>query len=175
MVWQGDQETRIDRFDGRALLDFLPEATLHPLQAKALEKEDFSQKLQFERYFDLIEAQRLEQTATDRLLMVDEEWNLLSQKNEFNSFLQAKKNKNKDKGQLDISITTENDSQKRLNQLLARIYEIRGKERKQLKLLGKSLGVSNYFKNLKKLRRERDDKLSDLSYKFAQASCFYKK
>ncbi|KAI8343357.1 alternative splicing regulator-domain-containing protein [Chlamydoabsidia padenii] len=59
MPWQGDTTIRIDRFDGRSLLDFIPPSTLG--HTGTIDDEDFDdrEELNFERYRDLVEADRL--------------------------------------------------------------------------------------------------------------------
>lgn len=56
MPWQGDPDIRIDRFDGRALLEYLPD----PGRRSSTVKNTLADELNFERYHDLVEAERLE-------------------------------------------------------------------------------------------------------------------
>ncbi|KAI8077015.1 alternative splicing regulator-domain-containing protein [Thamnidium elegans] len=73
MNWQGNQDIKIDRFDGRSLLDFVPDASRGYGNIPKEERE-MQDELNFERYHDLIEAERLN---ADRLAEVDEEWTKL--------------------------------------------------------------------------------------------------
>lgn len=79
MAWQGDEETKIDRqesfwcmigeklfvlilsnrFDVRALLDFIPNVN-KATQVLPQEEKDLMDELNFERYHDLVEAERLD-------------------------------------------------------------------------------------------------------------------
>ncbi|KAG5459441.1 MAG: hypothetical protein BJ554DRAFT_154 [Olpidium bornovanus] len=63
MPWQGDTETRVDRFDGRNLLDILP---LSREAEPDADEPDLEQELQFERYRDLVENERLEGVTAGR-------------------------------------------------------------------------------------------------------------
>lgn len=57
--WNGKQDVLIDRFDGRALLDFIrePVKRLHA-QKKSEEEEELEEFVNFERYRDLIKHRR---------------------------------------------------------------------------------------------------------------------
>lgn len=48
-----------NRFDGRALLDFIPRVN-KATQVLPQEEKDLMEELNFERYHDLVEAERLE-------------------------------------------------------------------------------------------------------------------
>ncbi|KAI8645963.1 alternative splicing regulator-domain-containing protein, partial [Parasitella parasitica] len=75
MPWQANTDIKIDRFDGRSLLDFVPEANVGAnLLNLSREDREMADELNFERYHDLIEA---ELTESDRLAEVDEEWTKL--------------------------------------------------------------------------------------------------
>eukprot|EP00898_Chlorokybus_atmophyticus_P004573 jgi/Chlat1/5116/Chrsp33S05118 len=54
--WNGKEDTKIDRFDGRALLDFIREydRKLRPPRQKTEEEEELEENLNFERYRDLV-------------------------------------------------------------------------------------------------------------------------
>ncbi|KAJ3182074.1 hypothetical protein HDU87_000418 [Geranomyces variabilis] len=77
--WQGDGETRIDRFDGRQLLDFLP-ADIPSHQQYSGEQgvdEEEEEALNFERYRDVIDIERTAKTEVQVLQRIDDEWNEL--------------------------------------------------------------------------------------------------
>ncbi|CAG8518865.1 354_t:CDS:2 [Paraglomus brasilianum] len=76
MLWQGDNETRIDRFDGRALLDYLPPNDPNvPIQSS--EERDYREELNFERFRDLIENERRNVTEAECLEDIEAEWTRL--------------------------------------------------------------------------------------------------
>lgn len=58
--WNGKQDVLIDRFDGRALLDFIRDSGSRPLrvQEKTEEEEELEEFVNFERYRDLIKHRR---------------------------------------------------------------------------------------------------------------------
>ncbi|CAN6478632.1 unnamed protein product [Victoria cruziana] len=58
--WNGKQNILIDRFDGRALLDFIRDADSRRIRAqeKTEEEEELEEFVNFERYRDLIKHRR---------------------------------------------------------------------------------------------------------------------
>ncbi|PIA56471.1 hypothetical protein AQUCO_00700657v1 [Aquilegia coerulea] len=58
--WNGKQDILIDRFDGRALLDFIRDSSSRNLrvQSKTEEEEELEEFVNFERYRDLIKHRR---------------------------------------------------------------------------------------------------------------------
>ncbi|KAF9599965.1 hypothetical protein IFM89_002000 [Coptis chinensis] len=58
--WNGKQDILIDRFDGRALLDFIRDSTSRNfrLHSKTEEEEELEEFVNFERYRDLIKLRR---------------------------------------------------------------------------------------------------------------------
>ncbi|CAK9166505.1 unnamed protein product [Ilex paraguariensis] len=58
--WNGKQEILIDRFDGRALLDFIRDSNSRPFRTpeKTEEEEELEEFVNFERYRDLIKHRR---------------------------------------------------------------------------------------------------------------------
>ncbi|MCH84226.1 CLK4-associating serine/arginine rich protein-like, partial [Trifolium medium] len=56
--WNGKQDILIDRFDGRALLDFIRDSSFRRVQEKSEEEEELEEFVNFERYRDLIKHRR---------------------------------------------------------------------------------------------------------------------
>uniref|UniRef100_A0A6N2M3H1 Suppressor of white apricot N-terminal domain-containing protein n=1 Tax=Salix viminalis TaxID=40686 RepID=A0A6N2M3H1_SALVM len=56
--WNGKQDVLIDRFDGRALLDFIRESGTRRAPQKSEEEEELEEFVNFERYRDLIKHRR---------------------------------------------------------------------------------------------------------------------
>ncbi|KAK4262294.1 hypothetical protein QN277_027874 [Acacia crassicarpa] len=52
--WNGKQDILIDRFDGRALLDFIRDTGSRRVQEKSEEEEELEEFVNFERYRDLV-------------------------------------------------------------------------------------------------------------------------
>jgi hypothetical protein len=62
MPWPSDPSVRIDRFDGRALLDFLPTDNAAMVESGLrIERDEdgIGNELRFERWFDLVDKMRL--------------------------------------------------------------------------------------------------------------------
>ncbi|PSS21280.1 CLK4-associating serine/arginine rich protein [Actinidia chinensis var. chinensis] len=73
--WNGKQDILIDRFDGRALLDFIRDSSSRRLQApeKTEEEEELEECVNFERYRDLIKHRRRGFIDEDGLQHVNQE------------------------------------------------------------------------------------------------------
>ncbi|GLU20019.1 hypothetical protein SLE2022_362370 [Rubroshorea leprosula] len=73
--WNEKQDVLIDRFDGRALLDFIRESGLRRFQAqeKSEEEEEVEEFVNFERYRDLIKHRRRGFTDEEGLQHVNQE------------------------------------------------------------------------------------------------------
>ncbi|OAQ25434.1 hypothetical protein K457DRAFT_129116 [Linnemannia elongata AG-77] len=78
MPWAGDSNVLIDRFDGRALLDFLPTDAASVVDSGLRPDRDedgIGNELRFERWHDLADKIRLHITEEQCLLDNEEEWN----------------------------------------------------------------------------------------------------
>ncbi|XP_008805278.1 CLK4-associating serine/arginine rich protein isoform X4 [Phoenix dactylifera] len=73
--WNGKQDILIDRFDGRALLDFIRDSSSRPfrVQEKTEEEEELEEFVNFERYRDLIKHRRRGFTDEEGLQHVHQE------------------------------------------------------------------------------------------------------
>ncbi|XP_011621326.1 CLK4-associating serine/arginine rich protein isoform X2 [Amborella trichopoda] len=73
--WNGQENVLIDRFDGRALLDFIrePDSRGFRVQEKTEEEEELEEFVNFERYRDLIKHRRKGFTDEEGLQHVDHE------------------------------------------------------------------------------------------------------
>ncbi|KAL1200222.1 hypothetical protein V5N11_031562 [Cardamine amara subsp. amara] len=73
--WNGKQDVMIDRFDGRALLDFVREAGSRSIRPhkKTEEEEELDEFVNFERYRDLIKHRRRGFSDEEGLLHVSQE------------------------------------------------------------------------------------------------------
>ncbi|KAJ8661917.1 hypothetical protein O0I10_002248 [Lichtheimia ornata] len=76
MPWPVDPDIRIDRFDGRSLLDYIPGPYTKQEFATKQDK-DIQDELNFERYHDLVEMERLQVEEKQRLIEVETEWTKL--------------------------------------------------------------------------------------------------
>ncbi|KAF8942888.1 hypothetical protein BGZ47_006025 [Haplosporangium gracile] len=78
MSWPGDSNVLIDRFDGRALLDFLPSDPTSVVDSGLRPDRDedgIGNELRYERWHDLADKTRLRITEEQCLLDNEEEWN----------------------------------------------------------------------------------------------------
>lgn len=71
--WNGKQDILIDRFDGRALLDFIRDSSHRRVQEKSEEEEELEEFVNFERYRDLIKHRRRGFTDEEALQHVNQE------------------------------------------------------------------------------------------------------
>ncbi|URE11762.1 splicing factor, arginine serine-rich 16 [Musa troglodytarum] len=73
--WNGKQDILIDRFDGRALLDFIRDSSsrAYRVQERTEEEEEVEEFVNFERYRDLIKLRRRGFTDEDGLRHVHQE------------------------------------------------------------------------------------------------------
>ncbi|XP_019444693.1 PREDICTED: CLK4-associating serine/arginine rich protein [Lupinus angustifolius] len=71
--WNGKQDILIDRFDGRALLDFIRESGHRRVQEKTEEEEELEEFVNFERYRDLVKHRRRGFTDEEALQHVNQE------------------------------------------------------------------------------------------------------
>lgn len=77
MPWASDPAIRIDRFDGRALLDYLPTETPAMVDSGLRMERDedgIGDELRFERWFDLVEKSRLHSNVRSNFCF-EPEWN----------------------------------------------------------------------------------------------------
>eukprot|EP00976_Prorocentrum_cordatum_P103744 1193589-Prorocentrum_minimum.AAC.2 len=69
--WNGHEDNIIDRFDGRALLDFYREPVNRPPREKDEEEQELEDKLNFESYRDLVKLLRRKVPEETALLEVE--------------------------------------------------------------------------------------------------------
>ncbi|KAF9951202.1 hypothetical protein BGZ72_007240 [Mortierella alpina] len=78
MPWASDPAIKIDRFDGRALLDYLPSTTPAMIESGLQMERDedgIGNELRFERWHDLADKYRLRVSEEQCLAENEEEWN----------------------------------------------------------------------------------------------------
>ncbi|KAL3039200.1 hypothetical protein AAZX31_01G173000 [Glycine max] len=71
--WNGKQDVLIDRFDGRALLDFIRDSSHRRVPEKSEEEEELEEFVNFERYRDLIKHRRRGFSDEEALQHVNQE------------------------------------------------------------------------------------------------------
>ncbi|KAG0370455.1 hypothetical protein BGZ54_006231 [Gamsiella multidivaricata] len=80
MPWGSDSSVKIDRFDGRALLDYLPSATAAMIESGLRldrDEDGAGNELRFQRWHDLVDKERLHVSEEQCLIDNEEEWNEL--------------------------------------------------------------------------------------------------
>ncbi|KAI8084575.1 alternative splicing regulator-domain-containing protein [Halteromyces radiatus] len=175
MPWQGDTTVKIDRFDGRSLLDSTPQNNID--NTATLDDEDFSdrEELNFERYRDLVETDRLHQTEKERLELVDEEWTkLLDRHKALLAMINPTKKKSNAIGfdygtstTSTIDYSTKDQESDLLNEtdILKYVNDLTEKDRDILNDMGRKYGIRNYVRLLRVAKRDRDEELNQLKAK----------
>jgi len=147
MQWQGDKEVKIDRFDGRTLLDFISEVPPNP-NFKS-EDDTIQEELNFERYADLINNERLQVEDKDCLEEIEREWNNILLKS-------SKAMKGKGSDDEDEEIEKED-----INMYYPKLYKVINdlpeEECLELNKLGENYGVKNYCRMIRIIKKEKDE------------------
>ncbi|KAL0145877.1 alternative splicing regulator-domain-containing protein [Mucor lusitanicus] len=187
MPWQANPDIRIDRFDGRSLLDFVPEANVGAnLQNISREDRELADELNFERYHDLIEAERLNVMESDRLAEVDEEWTKLLDRHQAKLALlkNDKKSTNANKGKTfgfdygttkvaadeDLDGEDDDDDEKesqllREADILQYVNDLTDKDKDILNDMSEKYGIRSYVRLLRVAKKDRDEELRSLKRK----------
>ncbi|KAL7335513.1 hypothetical protein PS15p_200973 [Mucor circinelloides] len=187
MLWQANSDIKIDRFDGRSLLDFVPEANVGAnLQNISREDRELADELNFERYHDLIEAERLDVTESDRLAEVDEEWTKLLDRHQAKLALikNDKKPANTNKGRtfgfdygtnkvsadddVDGEDDYDDDKESQLlkeTDILQYVDDLTDKDKDILNEMSGKYGIRSYARLLRVAKKDRDEELRSLKRK----------
>ncbi|OAD78501.1 hypothetical protein PHYBLDRAFT_185225 [Phycomyces blakesleeanus NRRL 1555(-)] len=185
MPWQGDPDIKIDRFDGRSLLEFVPDAKARDAKLQPTEDKELSDDLNFERYHDLVEAERLKVSEHDRLAEVEEEWNQLLDRHKALLAMLTEKKSDKPQGfGYDYGTNTTSDDMiidqgpqllKDIlffacvraclflqTDILKYVDELNDRDRQTLNDMAKKYGIRSYARLLRVAKKDRDDELRDL-------------
>ncbi|KAG1170084.1 hypothetical protein G6F70_007931 [Rhizopus microsporus] len=172
MPWLGNPDIKIDRFDGRSLLDSVPE----PVQGLKEDNED-TDELNFERYRDLIEAERLNINEADQLAQVEEEWTKLLDRHQAKLALIDKSSKESKTRSNAIGFdygTTkviEDDTKQQETlliyepDLLEHVDDLTEKDKEKLNAMSSKYGVKSYARLLRVAKKDRDAELKALKKK----------
>ncbi|KAI8384097.1 alternative splicing regulator-domain-containing protein [Blakeslea trispora] len=175
MPWQANPDIKIDRFDGRSLLDYMPEIPLRNRSNK--EEEDMADELNFERYHDLIEAERLNVSEKERLTEVEEEWTKLLDRHQakLNMIRQQEKGSRRggnygfDYGTRKVTIEDHHhsDSTQLLKQedILQHVDDLTDNDKQTLNAMSSKYGIRSYARLLRVAKKDRDDELRSLKRK----------
>ncbi|KAF7722342.1 hypothetical protein EC973_003432 [Apophysomyces ossiformis] len=178
MPWQGDPDVRIDRFDGRALLDYIPISNPRIQSQLSQEDQELADDLNFARYHDLVEAERLHVTEKERLEEVEEEWTkLLDRHKALLAMLNSKKSEKSAGYAYDYGNTIHDDLDKDKESELLRdillffslqtdilqyVDDLTDKDRQILNDMAKKYSIRNYSRLLRLAKKDRDDQLREL-------------
>ncbi|KAI8377168.1 alternative splicing regulator-domain-containing protein [Choanephora cucurbitarum] len=170
MPWQANPDIKIDRFDGRSLLDYMPTTSKH----QDNKEDDMTDELNFERYHDLIEAERLNVSEKERLAEVEEEWTKLLDRHQakLNMIRQQEKSSHRsghygfDYGTRKVT-TEETDSSQLLKQedILQHVDDLTDQDKQVLNAMSSKYGIRSYARLLRVAKKDRDDELRSLKRK----------
>ncbi|KAG2224265.1 hypothetical protein INT45_000296 [Circinella minor] len=173
MPWQGNTDIRIDRFDGRSLLDYVPEKKTK--QTMPVKEQHMMDELNFERYHDLVEAERLKVSERERLNEVEEEWTKLLERHKallamLNNSKKPEKGYGYDYGTSNVSnddaLEKEDESQLlKEADILQYVDDLSDKDKKTLNDMASKYGIRNYSRLLRMVKRDRDEQLRELKAK----------
>ncbi|KAG0292437.1 hypothetical protein BGZ97_005586, partial [Linnemannia gamsii] len=184
MPWAGDSTILIDRFDGRALLDFLPtdpasvvESGLRPDR----DEDGIGNELRYERWHDLADKIRLHIPEEQCLLDNEEEWNDLVARHHALIGKGSEKKRNnierptaRQSFAFDYGTTaTQHDNaigqapEKELTALeeeniFDHLDDLTSRDRDSLDSLGKEFYIKDYYRVLRIAKEEEDERVNQL-------------
>ncbi|KAI9146284.1 alternative splicing regulator-domain-containing protein [Paraphysoderma sedebokerense] len=176
-----DNETKIDRFDARMLIDFLPPAQAS--QKHRAEHHDDEQQLNFERYRDLVEAERLNVSEERCLQGIDEKWHELvkrkdaddpltensAQKAPLKATIEHKYETNDvdPDNYVDSSESESDEDAPHVDlleaDLLSYIKDLSDSSASYLREIARKYGIENYVKFVKSAYRDRRDRKRNMN------------
>ncbi|KAI7886912.1 hypothetical protein K492DRAFT_202857 [Lichtheimia hyalospora FSU 10163] len=174
MPWPVDPDIKIDRFDGRSLLDYIP-GPCSNREFTTKQDKDIQDELNFERYHDLVEMERLQVEEKQRLTEVETEWTKLLDRHK--ALLAMLNNSGRPKTQnfhtFDYGTNDPNDNMdhEQESQLLKEadilqyVDDLTDKDRSILNDMAEKYGIQNYGRLLRMAKKDRDDDLRELQAK----------
>ncbi|KAF9921623.1 hypothetical protein FBU30_008307 [Linnemannia zychae] len=182
MPWAGDSTVLIDRFDGRALLDYLPIDSTHMIESGLRPDRDedgIGNELRFERWHDLVDKTRLHITEEQCLLENEEEWNdlvarhhaLIGKVGEKKRTVGAETNPPRpnfafDYGtsvaQPDSTVPAKEITALEEENIFDHLDELSASDRDTLDALGKEFFIRDYFRVLRIAKDEEDERVNQL-------------
>ncbi|CAG8728564.1 24513_t:CDS:10 [Cetraspora pellucida] len=177
MQWQGDAETRIDRFDGRALLDYLPE-NIPNMFVLPTDERDLQEELNFERFRDLVENERRNVSEDSCLEEIEAEWtSLLERHKAMIKKLQEKSDTNNQGFGYDYGTEKQDEipsdeeshhlddihsyNAKTENHYYNYVDDLTDKDRHTLNIMGKKYQIPDYTRLLRIAKRDREEKAQE--------------
>ncbi|KAF8936456.1 hypothetical protein BGZ58_004157 [Dissophora ornata] len=184
MPWASDPSVKIDRFDGRALLDYLPSTTPATIESGLRldrDEDGIGNKLRFERWHDLVDKTRLHVSEEQCLEDNEEEWNDLVAKHHaligkvpekklddtdgpniqpsfaFNYGTEVAHNENVNYTQVDRELTALEEEN-----ILDHLDDLTYQDRDALDALGAEYYIHNYYRLLRHAKQELDARVVQL-------------
>ncbi|KAG2172471.1 hypothetical protein INT44_006644, partial [Umbelopsis vinacea] len=160
-------------FDGRALLDSVPSKS-HPPVTEPWQDREIADELNFERFRDLVEVDRLEVTERERLEEIEEEWtNILARHKALLAMLKPKYVEVRTTVTNTLSLIpflccTENKRRNRkasstiMVDILSYIDELTDADRRKLEEMAHRYNIRHYVRQLREARKDRDKQLDHL-------------
>ncbi|KAG0360184.1 hypothetical protein BG005_011329, partial [Podila minutissima] len=182
MPWASDPAIKIDRFDGRALLDYLPTETPAMVDSGLRMERDedgIGDELRFERWFDLVEKSRLHISEEQCLAEMEEEWNdlvarhhaLIGKTPEKKSETSAgsfgfnygtKTVQNEDEGSYVGQMMDRELPAMEEENILEHLDRLSQQDRDTLDQLGAEFSIKDYYRMLRIAKRDQDDRVRQL-------------
>ncbi|CAG8460400.1 2080_t:CDS:10 [Ambispora leptoticha] len=169
MTWEGDNETRIDRFDGRSLLDFLPVDFPNVNQQMPNDERDIQEELNFERFRELVENERRNVSEKECLEENEAEWtSLLERHKALMKKLQDHKPESSTKSGFCYDYGTEkrnaspSDEEETHEDILDYVENLTEKDRQTLNEMGRQYNIPDYTRLLRVAKRDRQEKANEL-------------
>ncbi|KAG0082321.1 hypothetical protein BGZ92_011812 [Podila epicladia] len=182
MPWASDPAIKIDRFDGRALLDYLPTETPAMVDSGLRMERDedgVGDELRFERWFDLVEKSRLHISEEQCLAEMEEEWNdLVARHNALIGKTPEKKPEisagsfgfnygtkivqNEDEGSYVGQMMDRELPAMEEENILEHLDRLSQQDRDTLDQLGAEFSIKDYYRMLRIAKRDQDDRVRQL-------------
>ncbi|KAF9436987.1 hypothetical protein BGZ76_002342 [Entomortierella beljakovae] len=184
MPWASDPSVRIDRFDGRALLDYLPTATSAMIESGSRidrDEDGIGNQLRFQRWHDLAEKSRLQISEEQCLGENEEEWNdLVARHQALIGKVSDRKNDGDDAqsaaaaqnfafdygtgvaNKQDVKLADNEVSTLEEESILEHLDELTGADRDFLDALGAEYHIQNYYRQLRLAKQEHDARVLQL-------------
>ncbi|KAF9344322.1 hypothetical protein BGX26_004528 [Mortierella sp. AD094] len=182
MPWASDSSVKIDRFDGRALLDFLPATTSTMIDSGLRvdrDEDGIGNELRFQRWQDLVDKARLQISEEQCLVENEEEWNDLVARHQ--ALIGKVSEKKQDTNELTAGhrfafnygtgIVEEKDISRPVDQevtaledenILERLDDLTFHERDNLDALGAEFHIQDYYRLLQLAKQEHDARVLQL-------------
>ncbi|KAF9205135.1 hypothetical protein BGZ49_004428 [Haplosporangium sp. Z 27] len=181
MPWASDPSVKIDRFDGRALLDFLPVTTSTMVDSGLRvdrDEDGIGNELRFQRWHDLVDKFRLQISEEQCLVENEEEWNDLVAKHQalIGKVSEKKQDTNETTGpsfafdygtgttqERDLGRPTEQDlTALEEENILEHLDDLTTHERDNLDALGRTFFIQDYYRLLRLAKQEHDARVLQL-------------